>query len=568
MATTMDVQQLKAELDFAQKVNEQMRVDLDQAGHRVLELEAKMKVISDMMESMKEKSVSEKKKWKLSEYKALFRLDCYEGDYKTYDDWKFKMKVFLSRREGMKNFLEWVTTEVKEPQDLKGFVQTYEVTSDVAKSLNEELYEVLCLKLRGGSLKTAKNLYDDDSNNGTVLWWKVHDEALGITGARIQGLASQVYKPKRVVKFAEVLPALEEYELACKLYGERTSRVSDDTKLFGVRQLVPSELELDIVRNAQTLGDWKKLKDYVIEQVTIRRDDAGPKRKTGMDLDTLTELHKLITDEDDWSGEGGESCCQELYRGKGGEADDIENKAQEILSFVKGWKGKGKGKGKGKFEGNCNHCGKFGHRVRECWQKDQEMEALRKGGFQGGGGKGKGSKGYGKGFQNGSYQSGGSWNTSNSNPWSSKGKGKGKGLFWFDQPQASTGNSVDFHGWNSSLERESEQYDLTNIDVDIDGFKQVEHGVKNVATHFLPGLPIPLLSANMFQHIEPEDLDEHQFPELDAEALVQHSGKKNKFEKMPKQGSQKEKKLHKKNISENDAVSGLQVADVVKTSIH
>ena len=149
MATTMDVQQLKDELDLAQKVNEQMRVDLDQAGHRVLELEAKMKVVSDMMESMKEKNVSEKKKWKLSEDKALFGLDCYEGDYKTYDDWKFKMKVFLSRREGMKDFLEWVTTEVKEPQDLKGFVQTYEVTSDVAKSLNEELYEVLCLKLRG-----------------------------------------------------------------------------------------------------------------------------------------------------------------------------------------------------------------------------------------------------------------------------------------------------------------------------------------------------------------------------------------------------------------------------------
>ena len=62
--------------------------------------------------------------------------------------------------------------------------------------------------------------------------WVLQERVFGI-----RGLASQVYKPKRVIKFAEVLPALEEYESACKLYGERTSRVSDDTKLFGVRQL-------------------------------------------------------------------------------------------------------------------------------------------------------------------------------------------------------------------------------------------------------------------------------------------------------------------------------------------
>ena len=83
------------------------------------------------------------------------------------------------------------------------------------------------------------------------------------------------------------------------------------------------------------------MKDYVSEQVTIRRDEAGPKRKTGMDLDTLNELHKLITDEDDWNAEG-ESCCQEFHRGKGGEADDIENKGQQILIFVKRGKEKAK----------------------------------------------------------------------------------------------------------------------------------------------------------------------------------------------------------------------------------
>ena len=35
------------------------------------------------------------------------------------------------------------------------------------------------------------------------------------------------------------------------------------------------------------------------------------------------------------------------------------------------------GKGKGRFEGTCNHCGKYGHRKRECRALDAEMAMLR-----------------------------------------------------------------------------------------------------------------------------------------------------------------------------------------------
>ena len=65
----------------------------------------------------------------------------------------------------------------------------------------------------------------------------------------------------------------------------------------------------------------------------------------------------------------------------------------EVLSMVRAYtlnKGGGKGgcqkggKGKGGgFDGNCSHCGKYGHRMRECWKKDEEMNAYRKGKMQG-----------------------------------------------------------------------------------------------------------------------------------------------------------------------------------------
>ena len=61
----------------------------------------------------------------------------------------------------------------------------------------------------------------------------------------------------------------------------------------------------------------------------------------------------------------------------------------QLLSLVKG-KGKGKGKDGGKgygggknnpqrFDGNCHHCGVYGHRIANCWKKDQEVENKGKG---------------------------------------------------------------------------------------------------------------------------------------------------------------------------------------------
>ena len=45
---------------------------------------------------------------------------------------------------------------------------------------------------------------------------------------------------------------------------------------------------------------------------------------------------------------------------------------------AKGGKGKGGGaKGGTYFEGNCNHCGAYGHRLRDCRQKDAEMRQFR-----------------------------------------------------------------------------------------------------------------------------------------------------------------------------------------------
>ena len=196
--------------------------------------------------------------------------------------------------------------------------------------------------------------------------------------------------------------------------------------------MVPLALESDIVRLSNTLKDYNSVKVYVHEQVAVRRDMkaqcSGP---VPMEVDMMKKvIQTLVTGEDAGDEQGQDEGEQGGYEGcvpcgehqheeqhddhKNGETGDM---MKDLLSFVRGIKGdKGKGKGgkspgKGqRFDGTCSHCGVYGHRLRECWKKDKEMQEWR---GQKGKGKGKGEDGGKGGWQQG-Y-------------WSQKGKGKGKG---------------------------------------------------------------------------------------------------------------------------------------------
>ena len=53
--------------------------------------------------------------------------------------------------------------------------------------------------------------------------------------------------------------------------------------------------------------------------------------------------------------------------------DQIEKELMALKGNKVGKGGKGR-KGKG-FQGYCNYSGKYGHRLNECWVKDQDMKA-------------------------------------------------------------------------------------------------------------------------------------------------------------------------------------------------
>ena len=65
----------------------------------------------------------------------------------------------------------------------------------------------------------------------------------------------------------------------------------DQTKIYSVRQIVPTDLEQDIIKS-NTLDTYLKVKTYIIEQTSIRKEMKSSKN-TGpvpMEIDMFNKL--------------------------------------------------------------------------------------------------------------------------------------------------------------------------------------------------------------------------------------------------------------------------------------
>ena len=95
-----------------------------------------------------------------------------------------------------------------------------------------------------------------------------------MTAQRLQHLAVKVYQPKRCNTYAEVSAAIEEWEINLSSFdkADKKADLNETTKLFGLRQILPDELEKDIAKSSSVLKKYDAVKKYVYEQVAVRRD--------------------------------------------------------------------------------------------------------------------------------------------------------------------------------------------------------------------------------------------------------------------------------------------------------
>ena len=104
----------------------------------------------------------------------------------------------------------------------------------------------------------------------------------GGSGQRAQTQAAKIYKPARCKHYNLVKSSLGQWGQDLKLYERIAGTTTDDTTLYGIRQIVPEELEHDIMRNARTLETYDLVRKYIDEQVYMRRD-MGPKKSSNLD---------------------------------------------------------------------------------------------------------------------------------------------------------------------------------------------------------------------------------------------------------------------------------------------
>ena len=362
-------------------------------------IEALSVMVQELNQKVSEGSGGEHKKREGSERCMTTRrnfsgLPKYNGKHEDYDDWKFKMRTFMSEETEFKELLVCLDDQKEVPVDGKALEILEVVKQETRKThpdrdvsvawINHRLYQILCSNLEGKALNMVKNLSAQKDTNGIIGWCKLASDSSSMTAQRLQGLAGKVFHPKRCKSYSEVNAAIEEWELHVAEFAKAGETLNPVSRTYSIRQIVPEELERDIVRASSVLTDYEMVRKYIVEQVAVRRDvKNASKGPVQMDLNAM--LAAAL----------GEGCGEEEAKTEddtcapcGGEAGN-ESVTEQLFSFIKGLKGGQKGGfgkggkdcGKPRFEGNCNYCGIYGHRVNECRKKDTDMG-------KGGGGKG------------------------------------------------------------------------------------------------------------------------------------------------------------------------------------
>ena len=475
----------------------------------------------------------------LTSKRSFAALKKWPGKPDEFEDWHFTMKTFLKEEVGWAELLKKVENWPECPSKHNVARIAGELFAEQAPGItiggpevahmNKQLYQVLCMNLTETALTSVKNVEEELEVNGLASWWKMVQDNEHMTAQRLQGLAGKVYHPKRVKKMADVKPALEAWEVALKEYVKHEKHeLSDASKIFCVRQLVPEDMERDLIRVANTLDTYKEVRSYITEQASIRKDmkASGP---VPMEVDYAKGIMAMMKGEEtegsygghDDHGHGDEGGAgEEEHQGACGACDELSNPMKELFTMMKGWKGgnpKGFGKGgKGRFEGNCSHCGAYGHRLRECWKKDKEMNEWRA------------TKGKGKGKGGDAWGGKGGYEPKGKGGWKGHGKGYGKNnamsLDWYGSVAPGYGGGQAKPAWTLSLEKMTE-----------DKWIQARKGVRAKATTTIerpPGL------GNSFEVLSLQDVVEERG---DYEALFPALHVKT----MPKMGNYSKRQVRK-----------------------
>ena len=385
----------------------------------------------------------------MSERRGFTNLPSHGNSTEKFEDWRFRVRGFLDRETWLATILDAIESEALKPENaevevkdttfiLKSLVGGPDVelgpevweghgTTEVERlaiTLSDELYQCLRQLLTDSSADMLQNLECDGPCRGFEAWARLHKDYAGDNGPRQLSLCDAVFYPRRV-NMEDVPSALEQHDKRiAKLEKNEETKLGPLIRMFSLMRLLPVELAGDFLKETTRFGrSFAKAKRWVLDQVVVRRKDTESHKKG---------LHALPSQEEEGYG-AEEPSPDEAF-------NELPDETKHQLMGMFG-KGKAKGKGgtpfrfegsfTGKFEGECNWCGIYGHRARECRKKDAHMDSIR----QGKGGKGIPGKGGSSGpgfpspFGSGGFKGKGMNKGGQQFPFIPGGKSQGKGYY-------------------------------------------------------------------------------------------------------------------------------------------
>ena len=96
-------------------------MQLEYVNVEILKMQTDNAKITEELREEKEKGREKRKGWRLAEDKGMGDIGKFAGEAKEYEDWSFTIGLFMQRKKGMTEMLQWLYGLRVEPVDYSDF---------------------------------------------------------------------------------------------------------------------------------------------------------------------------------------------------------------------------------------------------------------------------------------------------------------------------------------------------------------------------------------------------------------------------------------------------------------
>ena len=345
--------------------------------------------------------------------KNINKLDeSAQSDPARYKVWQGQLTRWLSSgRKEVRDVLDWASKQtgtidqVKE-QEVEAVMSQYGGAAKVSRDIYDAIFMTMGDTMQLSMERTVQ--YDQ----GLELWRTIYHDHDSKQAPVIQAMFSKyVSPPARSKDIDELKVMLRGWENTGKELEALGKHIDTDLKNAALHKMVPADMSEAF--KLPTLRGFEARLEYAKNEINLHNGEIAAKseekvigKATGavpMEINCVQKLRTVwnLTQEDHQQGQVDDGRLVRMYEAwnltQGGGSMNDESLKQFMYALQthgrKGGKAGGKGGRGGKgtfFDGECHHCGKYGHRLNQCRAKDAEMKEGKggKGGKKGGGGKG------------------------------------------------------------------------------------------------------------------------------------------------------------------------------------